>query len=278
MVKGLVNRIIPFSFVDGPGNRTAIFLQGCNFNCLYCHNPETINQCNNCGLCVSACHYNALSIVEGKVIWDKEACEKCDECLEACNRNSSPKAVEMTAEKLVGEIRKVKSFISGITVSGGECTLQSEFLTELFKEVKKLGLTTFVDTNGYIPFKDKKDLLEVMDKAMVDIKSYHSEEHKRLTGKDNKTVLENVRFLANIDKLYEVRTVIVPEVLENYYNVDNISRLIAELNPNIKYKLIKYRPLGVRTNIIQSYTPSDEMMKELYDIAKGNGLKDIVLL
>lgn len=278
MVKGLVNRIIPFSFVDGPGNRTAIFLQGCNFNCLYCHNPETINQCNNCGLCVSACHYNALSIVEGKVIWDKEACEKCDECLEACNRNSSPKAVEMTAEKLVGEIRKVKSFISGITVSGGECTLQSEFLTELFKEVKKLGLTTFVDTNGYIPFKDKKDLLEVMDKAMVDIKSYHSEEHKRLTGKDNKTVLENVRFLANIDKLYEVRTVIVPEVLENYYNVDNISRLIAELNPNTIYKLIKYRPLGVRTNIIQSYTPSDEMMKELYDIAKGKGLKDVVLL
>jgi len=43
MIKGLVNRIIPFSSVDGPGNRTAIFLQGCNFNCSYCHNPETIN-------------------------------------------------------------------------------------------------------------------------------------------------------------------------------------------------------------------------------------------
>lgn len=278
MIRGLVNRIIPFSSVDGPGNRTAIFLQGCNFNCLYCHNPETINQCNNCGLCVDACHYNALSIVDGKVIWDKSACEKCDECLKACNRNSSPKVVEMTVEEIIAEIKKVKSFISGITVSGGECTLQANFLTELFKEVKKLGLTTFADTNGYIPLKDKKDLLDVMDKAMVDIKSFDSDEHKMLTGKDNSTVLENVKLLASIDKLFEVRTVIVPEVLNNYYNVDQISKLIAKLNPNIRYKIIKYRPLGVRTGMIQSHTPSDEMMNELYDIVKKNGLKDIVLL
>lgn len=278
MIKGLVNKIIPFSFVDGPGNRIAIFLQGCNFNCLYCHNPETINQCNNCGLCVSACHYNALSIVDRKVTWDKSVCEKCDECLKACNRNSSPKAVEMTVEELTEEVKKVKSFISGMTVSGGECTLQADFLTELFKEAKKLGLTTFADTNGYIPLSDKKGLLEVMDKAMVDIKSFDSEEHKMLTGKDNATVLENVRFLASIDKLFEVRTVIVPEVLDNYHNVDQISKLIAGLNPNIRYKIIKYRPLGVRTNMIQSYTPSDETMEELCNIARANGLKDIVLL
>ncbi|SDY91696.1 glycine radical enzyme activase, YjjW family [Proteiniborus ethanoligenes] len=278
MVKGLINKIIPFSFVDGPGNRMAIFLQGCNFNCLYCHNPETINPCNNCGLCVNACHYNALSIENGAVVWNKNACQQCDECIKACNRNSSPKVTSMTVEEVVNEIKKVKSFISGITVSGGECTLQSEFLTELFREVKKLGLTTFVDTNGYILLEDKKDFLGVMDKAMVDMKSFDREEHKMLTGKDNETVLKNIRYLASIDKLYEVRTVIVPEVLENYYNVDNISRLIAELNPKIRYKIIKYRPLGVRTNLIQSYTPSDQMMKELYCIAKGNGLEDIVLL
>ena len=41
----LVNKIIPFSCIDGPGNRTAIFFQGCNLKCTYCHNPETINKC-----------------------------------------------------------------------------------------------------------------------------------------------------------------------------------------------------------------------------------------
>lgn len=95
---------------------------------------------------------------------------------------------------------------------------------------------------------------------------------------DTKTILENVKFLASIDKLFEVRTVIVPEILDNYNNVNQISRLIAELNLKIRYKIIKYRPLGVRTEMIQSYTPTDDIMNELHDIAKDNGLKEIVLL
>ncbi len=41
-MKGIVTRILPFSSVDGPGNRSVVFLQGCNFDCLFCHNPETI--------------------------------------------------------------------------------------------------------------------------------------------------------------------------------------------------------------------------------------------
>ncbi|PWX63734.1 glycine radical enzyme activase, partial [Clostridium perfringens] len=51
----LINKIIPFSCVDGPGNRMVIFFQGCNFKCLYCHNPETINKCISCGKCVENC-------------------------------------------------------------------------------------------------------------------------------------------------------------------------------------------------------------------------------
>jgi pyruvate formate lyase activating enzyme len=278
MIKGLVNRIIPFSSVDGPGNRTAIFLQGCNFNCLYCHNPETINICNNCGDCVSACHYNALQTKSSKVVWDKKSCTSCDECIKICKRNSSPKPLSMTVEEVIGEIEKNKVFISGITVSGGECTLQGEFLTELFKEVKKLGLTCFVDTNGSIPLWEHKDLVNVMDMAMVDIKSYENEEHKMLTGMDNTTVIENVKYLAKLKKIYEVRTVIVPQVLDNYNNVDKISKLIASLDPDIRYKLIKYRQLGVRIGKINSYTPKDNTMKELEELAIKNGCRNIVLV
>jgi pyruvate formate lyase activating enzyme len=278
MIRGLVNKIIPFSSVDGPGNRTAIFLQGCNFNCLYCHNPETINICNNCGECLSVCHYKALEPKSSKVVWDKTACTKCDECIKICKRNSSPKAQNMTVEEVVREIEKNKLFISGITVSGGECTLQSEFLTHLFREVKKLNLTCFVDTNGSVPLWEHKELVDVMDMAMVDMKSYDNEEHKRLTGMDNTTVIENVKYLAKLNKIYEIRTVIVPQVLDNYNNVDKISKLIAFLNPDIKYKLIKYRQLGVRNEMINSYTPKDETMKELGDIAANNGCRNIVIV
>ena len=67
MVKAVVNRIIPFSSVDGPGNRTAVFLQGCNINCKYCHNPETRGLCQNCGVCVEQCPEGALSAEGGHV-------------------------------------------------------------------------------------------------------------------------------------------------------------------------------------------------------------------
>lgn len=278
MIKGLVNRIIPFSSVDGPGNRTAIFLQGCNFNCLYCHNPETINVCNNCGECISACHYNALEFKSSKVIWHKKSCSSCDECIKICKRNSSPKSLSMTVEEVVNEIDKNKLFISGITVSGGECTLQNEFLTELFTEVKKMGLTCFVDTNGSVPLWEHKDLVDVMDMAMVDIKSYNNKEHKILTGMGNTTVIENVKYLAKLNKIYEIRTVIVPEVLDNYHNVNEVSKLIASLNPDIRYKLIKYRQIGVRPEKINSYTPSDKIMKELGEIAVNNGCKNIIVV
>ena len=278
MIKGLVNRIISFSSVDGPGNRTAIFLQGCNFNCIYCHNPETINVCNSCAKCVSACHYKALQFKDPYVVWDKAACKTCDECIKGCMRFSSPKVQNMTVEDVLSEIEKSRSFISGITVSGGECCLQSEFLIHLFKEVKKMNLTCFVDTNGSVPLWEHKELVDVMDMAMVDIKSYNNDEHMKLTGMGNTTVIENVKYLAKLNKIYEIRTVIVPQIINNNYNVDKISKLIASLNPDIRYKLIKYRQLGVRRSLINSYTPSDEIMKELAAVAKKNGCRNIVMV
>lgn len=66
----LVNKIIPFSCIDGPGNRTSIFFQGCNLKCTYCHNPETINKCVNCGKCVTVCPVNALDMNDNKVVWN----------------------------------------------------------------------------------------------------------------------------------------------------------------------------------------------------------------
>lgn len=278
MSKGLVNKIIPFSLVDGPGNRTAIFFQGCNFDCLYCHNPETIKKCTKCGSCISSCEFDAISMVDGSVVWNEEKCKDCGACIKVCENNCGPKAREMDVEEILKEITKVKPFISGITVSGGECTLQKEFLVELFKEVKKLGLTIFVDTNGSTDFSENKDLVDLMDMAMLDIKAYDNNEHIRLTGRDDKLVLKNAEYLARINKLYEVRTVIVPGVLNNINNVNEISRFIAALNPEIRYKLIKYRSIGVRTDKIKADEPNDEMMRELKNIAITNGCKNIIIV
>jgi pyruvate formate lyase activating enzyme len=276
MVKGLVNRILPFSSVDGPGNRAVVFLQGCNFNCLYCHNPETINRCNNCGVCVSSCPVGALELKAGVVSWDASRCTGCDSCLAHCPSKSSPKAVYMTVDEVMEKISKVRPFISGITVSGGECTLQKDFLIELFKEAHKLGLTAFVDTNGSMDFSVEQELTDAFDKVMLDIKSYDEEEHIRLTGMSNIVVIKNAKYLAGLGKLYEVRTVIVPDLLNNHYNVDKISRLLAQLDGGIKYKLISFRPMGVISEMKNAAVPSEQLMMELKRMAEANGCKNVV--
>lgn len=275
---GFINKIIPFSNVDGEGNRMAIFLQGCNYNCLYCHNPETINRCINCGECIPVCEVGALRMVDGIVEYDIDKCVNCDCCVAACKKNSSPKIIKITASELIEKIEKVKFFISGITVSGGECTLQRDFLVALFTEVKKLGLTTFIDTNGSMELYKDEELLAVTDKTMIDLKSFKSEENKMLTGISNEIVIENIRQLGKMDKIYEIRTVVVPGVLDNKYTVDMGSRLLAEVNPNIIYKLIKYRPMGVRKNLLETSVPTNEYMKELEAIVRKNGCENTIIV
>ncbi|WP_404988584.1 YjjW family glycine radical enzyme activase [Clostridium culturomicium] len=275
---GYINKIIPFSNVDGEGNRMAIFLQGCNYNCLYCHNPETINRCVSCGKCVPECPVSAITMVDGQVEYDIDKCVNCDKCVAACDKNSSPKISKLTVAEILEKVEKVKLFISGITVSGGECSLQSDFLVELFTEVKKLGLTTFMDTNASTAICDNKELLAVTDKTMIDLKAFSSEENKMLTGIDNEMVIRNIKELGAMDKIYEIRTVVVPEVLDNKRTVDEGSKLIASINTEIQYKLIKYRPMGVRKELLNTSSPTTEYMKELEAIVNGNGIKNTLIV
>lgn len=282
MHKGIVNKIIPSSLVDGPGNRCAIFFQGCNFNCMYCHNPETINFCNNCGICVEKCPAKALSFIENKkVFWDKKNCVDCDTCLKVCPHGASPKVTLYTPLELKDKVALCMPFITGVTTSGGECTIQYEFLSEFFKEVKALGLSTLSDTNGYIPFDTEKmeKFLQYTDGFMLDIKAFDEGEHKKLTGKSNANVIENALYLAGIGKLDEIRTVLY-QGADNFNTVDSITKLLSKYTDKkkIRYKLISYRPFGVRDEYLNLKTVSEIEKKELQKVAEKNGNYEVILI
>jgi pyruvate formate lyase activating enzyme len=122
-VDGLVTDVIEFSAVDGPGNRFVVFTQGCNLDCVACHNPYTINPCIDCGDCVVACPSGALSLDDaGKVLWDAATCLGGDACIDVCEYDSTPKARTLAVTDLVARIRPAAPFLSGVTVSGGEAT------------------------------------------------------------------------------------------------------------------------------------------------------------
>ncbi len=277
MTEGIINSILPFSNVDGPGNRTVVFFQGCNFRCTYCHNPETIGKCMLCEICQKSCPANALKINNGKMYWFEKLCQNCDKCITICPVNSDPRAAVFSVNQVIEKIKETAPFISGVTFSGGECTLQMEFLNELVKAVNHLGLTTCIDTNGSIPLWDYPEFVEDSSMFILDVKSFSPWKHNVLTEFDNKNILKNLYFLGKTSKLQEVRTVIAPDVLDNENTVRNVSRIIAEVNPDLRYKLIKCQPHGLHNNLLKACPPSDKYMDFLQGIAIKNGCKNIII-
>lgn len=277
-IKGLVNRIIPFSNVDGPGNRLAIFFQGCNINCSYCHNPETINQCANCMACIEGCPTKAIESIDDKINYSERLCTGCDKCIRTCKYSSSPRTSEHTVDELYEVIEGYKNFIRGITVSGGEPTLQATFITELFKKVKALGLTCFVDTNGFFD-KDKiSELIDVTDKFMVDIKAVDKLE--KLCGTKMSNNIDNLKYLLSLDKVHEVRSVIVLEDMD----IDNTLHTVASIlkgYPNVTYKLIRVHDTGLsldQKERIKDKIPSEDYMRSLIKRVAEIGVKKVELI
>ena len=176
-----INKILPYSVVDGPGNRVAIFFQRCNIHCAYCHNPETQNLCRNCGACVEECPGKALRMVNGQVCWAAEKCLGCDRCIQVCPNRASPKVTEMTPEQVFERICESLPFIRGITVSGGECSLYPEFLEKFFRNLLLKEHNEL--KNRYLHIR-AKDFLEIKEKnATVN--------YGKVTA-NNKTVTQNV--------------------------------------------------------------------------------------
>ena len=245
MLTAPVNKIIPFSNVDGPGNRTSIFFQGCPFNCLFCHNPETIHLCQNCGACVKTCPVGALTQdAEGAVQWDSSRCVQCDTCIKTCPHDASPKVQQMTVEEVLREIQRSAPYIQGITTSGGECTQQNEFLIELFTRVHALGKTCLIDSNGSFDFEVDSRVLAVSEGVMLDVKAVEPGWSDTLISYPRETVLKNLDYLLRVGKLYEVRTILFPG--RDRENEETVRYVAAHIQDGCFYKLIRYRPFGVR--------------------------------
>ena len=260
MMRAPVNKIIPFSNVDGPGNRTSIFFQGCPFDCLFCHNPETIHLCRDCGVCVKNCPAGALSVDDaGKVVWDGGKCVGCDTCIRVCPHDASPKIRWMTVEDVLREIRRAAPYIEGITTSGGECTLQNEFLIELFTEVKKLGKTCLIDSNGSFDFEKDPRVLEVSEGVMLDVKAVGQAWSDELISHPRDAVLKNLDYLLSVGKLHEVRTIIFPG--RDRENEETVRYVAGRIRDRCLYKLIRYRPYGVREKY-QKLLGEDETGRE----------------
>ena len=248
-----VSRWLPFSCVDGPGNRLVLFLQGCNFRCPGCHNPHTIGLCDDCGDCLAVCPSGALTQREGKVHWQSALCTDCDACLDACPRSANPKTTTMTVAEVLALLRRYGPLLTGITVSGGEATTQLPFVIALFTAIKAAPdlahLTCLLDSNGSLAATGWQRLLPVLDGAMIDLKGWRDSVHHSLTGVGRERVLASLQLLACHGKLTELRLLHVPE-RSDFLDADGkletgLASFLQNLGP-VPIRLNGFRQHGVR--------------------------------
>lgn len=206
-VNGFVADTIHFSNVDGPGNRYVVFLQGCNFDCIACHNPQTIP-------CATGDHFatRVETVMDGI-------------------RRAAPFVRGVTVSG--GEATQQPEFLL-------------ELLTAVKADPSTAGLTTLVDSNGSCPPETWDRLAPVMDGAMIDLKCLDPDIHERMTGHPNEPVLTTIRHLQSIGRLHEVRLLLIDGVNDDHDLLARTAAWLAAVDRTMRIRLIGFRPHGAR--------------------------------
>ncbi len=155
----------------------------------------------------------------------------------------------MTIPELIKEIEKYRTYIDnsggGVTVSGGEPLVQAEFVTELFKELKNIGIHTALDTSGSLPITNQiKELLKYTDLVILDIKHIDKEKAINLTGFSNKNNLNFARYLSNLKIPVWIRQVLVPGFTDDKFDLQKLKQFIDSLDNVEKVEILPYHNLG----------------------------------
>lgn len=284
---------------DGPGLRTTLFVKGCPLKCRWCHNPESIAvkpqvewlevRCIGCGTCIKECPNHVLKATENGIIIDRDTCVACGRCVEECPTGAIElKGKYVTVKEAFDELIKDEAYFGkdgGVTLSGGEITMQSKEAAELLKMLKERGIGTALDTCG-LTTKENLDLLfPYVDVFLYDIKHIDAEKHKEFTGVSNEVILENFDYLAEkvkgTDKRIWVRTPIIPGATDTDENIRGIAKFIKgkyerwEMCAFNNLCRDKYERLYQDWFYKKTELMTAERMNELVAIAKEEGLTEV---
>jgi pyruvate formate lyase activating enzyme len=284
--QGEVFDIKRFAVHDGPGIRTTVFVKGCNMTCWWCHNPESKrskeelfyaeSKCRYCGRCVSVCPTGLHRIIEAdgsrRHEIDFNKCKLCGRCVQVCPVEALRiVGSKRSAGKVIAEVLEDRHYYvtsgGGMTVSGGEPTVQIDFLEALLTLAKHEGISTVVDTNGASDWNRYERILPLTDLFLFDLKQMNEKKHKTLTGASLEKVLETLRRISSAGGKVQIRCPVIPnanaEDDEHWRRVANVAKELpgvigVEYLPYHRLWVSKFAGLGLEI---------DETEKELKEIS-----------
>lgn len=298
--KGLVFSIQRYSTEDGPGIRTTVFMKGCPLKCLWCHNPEgqefspqiafNDSRCIGCKECVDACPQGAINFTADGSRTDRVKCQNCGKCAEVCPTGARELIGKyMTAEEVFSEVERDTLFYrnsgGGVTVGGGEPTMQPGFLVEFLRKCQEQGIHTALDTSGYVEWKEMEEILKYVDLVLYDIKQIDLAKHAEYTGVSNDLILENARRISSKGIPMIIRVPVIPGYTDGEDSIRGIMEFACVLESVVKVDLLPFHRLGEPKyrKLDRSYAfegtqpPAGVDMQELKRIVESLGLQAKVM-
>lgn len=196
----------------------------------------------------------------------------------------STQGKEVTVDQLIEEIQKYRSYMSfsggGVTVTGGEPLMQPEFVTELFRRCKELGIHTALDTSGYVNLNVAKPVLDYVDLVLLDIKSFDPKIYVKVTNVSLEPTLKFAKYLSEIKKPAWIRFVLVLNLTDPVHNIEGLAKFIATLDNVEKVEVLpfhqmgayKWEQLGYDYQLKDTQPPTPELVQQAIDIFRGHDL------
>jgi pyruvate formate lyase activating enzyme len=248
-------------------------------------------RCIGARRCLSACPEDALELTPDGMLLDRTRCNVCGLCVEDC-----PSAAlevigrEWPPEALFAEVEKDRAFYEtsggGVTVSGGEPTMQPDFVEAFLTICRREGIHTALDTCGHADWAIFERLLPFVDLVLYDLKLMDRERHRLATGVHPDRILENGRRIAQQGIPMWVRTPVIPGWTDDEENIGRLAEYIREeLTTVERWDLLaytnlgqpKYRRLDRPYELEGAELPKRAVMERLHSLAVNGGIHVVVL-
>lgn len=251
-----LHRIIPFSNVEGQGNRTSIFLQGCKLNCLYCHNPETIPR-----------YTEEAKQVSLQYLYDQ-----------VMDAVPFIRGVTISGGEPTIHHKKLVPLFEALRKQGLTCYLDSSGFFEYDATEPLIEVTDkfLFDLKGdgvglqTLCFDRRNQQGKVSENVIPSVNHIKPEN----LGRN----LQNLAKLLPLDKVEEVRLVYLNEFYDAKLLIEKVAKLLKPY-PDVLLKIIRVHTKGARDEEgLMPFVPTVEQTDELAAFAKQQGVQKIVTI